>query len=159
MVARQETFRRWEKRLVGAGINPRLSDAYLRHIGVMLERDVPVILDFGHLSGLLGRTTAYMASVVNGSASHYREFDIPKRRRGQRRICAPYPALYECQRWILDQILSRIEPHKATHGFRQGRSIVTNAKPHLGTRTTVCLDLENFFPSISIRRVVRVFQL
>jgi RNA-directed DNA polymerase len=91
------------------------------------------------------------------TVSHYVRFQIPKKTGGVRAISAPLPRLKQAQQWILDNILECIVLHPSAHGFRRGRSIVTNAQPHVGALVVINLDLENFFPSISYRRVKGVF--
>ena len=124
----------------------------------MVTSRFPIIFDFYHLSSLLGRTPAYLASVINGTIHHYREFQIPKRKGGKRTINAPYPALLECQQWINNEILRRIHVHRTSHGFCRKRSIVSNASQHLNQACLLKMDLKDFFPSINIRRVICVFQ-
>ncbi len=92
------------------------------------------------------------------TVSHYIRFKIPKKTGGDRLISAPMPRLKRVQHWILDQILEKIPQHSAAHGFRRGRSIVTNAQPHIGTDVVINLDLKDFFPSISYKRVKGIFQ-
>jgi RNA-directed DNA polymerase len=91
------------------------------------------------------------------TVSHYVRFQIPKKTGGVRAISAPLPRLKQAQQWILDNILEQIVLHPSAHGFRRGRSIVTNAQPHVGALVVINLDLENFFPSISYRRVKGIF--
>ncbi len=128
---------------------------YIEH---MFSARVPVIFEFSHLARLLGRTSAYLASVVNSAESHYRHFVIPKRRGGEREIAAPYPALLECQQWVNNQILRRAKLHPAVHGFRRRRSIKSNAEKHLNKAHLLKMDLADFFPSITLRRVIHVFR-
>ncbi|MEO1269430.1 MAG: reverse transcriptase domain-containing protein, partial [Myxococcota bacterium] len=89
--------------------------------------------------------------------SHYKRFTIPKRRGGRRLISAPMPRLKRAQRWILDHVLTPITVHEAAHGFRSGRSIVTNAAPHVGAAVVVNMDLRDFFPTLTFRRVRGAF--
>jgi RNA-directed DNA polymerase len=124
-----------------------------------LESGLPVIFEFDHLAALLGRTPAYLASAVNSTKNHYRVFEIPKRRGGMRRIDAPYPALLECQRWINSNILAKVPISSAAHGFTTGRSILTNASIHCSKKHLLKMDLKDFFPSIGIQRVIKVFQV
>jgi RNA-directed DNA polymerase len=93
-----------------------------------------------------------------GTISHYVRFQIPKKTGGVRAISAPLPRLKQAQQWILDCILEQIALHPNAHGFRRGRSIVTNAQPHVGALVAINLDLENFFPSISYPRVKGIFR-
>lgn len=89
---------------------------------------------------------------------HYRWRWIRKRDGGLRLIEAPKRTLRAAQRRILDEILARIPPHSAAHGFVPGRSIVTNAAPHAGKRVVVKVDLENFYASVRFNRVVAIFR-
>lgn len=68
------------------------------------------------------------------------------------------PKLKEAQRWILVNILNKLELHEAAHGFRRDRSIVSNAQPHVKQDVIINFDLKDFFPSISDRRVKGLFQ-
>ncbi|MDZ8095828.1 MAG: reverse transcriptase family protein [Nostoc sp. DedQUE05] len=89
--------------------------------------------------------------------THYLPFKISKKVGGDRIIYAPKPDLKAAQRWILDNILEKLEIHNAAHGFCKNRSIVTNAKPHVGANVIVNIDLQNFFQSISYKRVKELF--
>jgi retron-type reverse transcriptase len=90
--------------------------------------------------------------------SHYVRFKIPKKRGGERLISTPMPRLKTAQYWILDNILGHIEIHQAAHGFCPGRSIVTNAEPHLRAEVVINVDLEDFFPTIVYKRVKGLFR-
>lgn len=89
---------------------------------------------------------------------HYRRFTIPKKSGGERAIWAPLPRLKAAQRWILREIVERLPVHGAAHGFLPGRSIFTNAHAHTDARIVVGMDLKDFFPSITWRRVKGVFR-
>lgn len=91
-------------------------------------------------------------------AAHYVYRWVPKRTGGERLIEAPKPLLKAVQEKILADILDKVPPHSAAHGFREGRSIVTNAKPHVGRRVVVKVDLSNFYPTVSYSRVVAIFR-
>jgi RNA-directed DNA polymerase len=90
--------------------------------------------------------------------SHYQRFLIPKKSGGTRQISAPMPRLKRAQYWILDNILTKVPVHAAAHGFVPGRSILTNAAPHARREVVVNLDLKDFFPTLSWRRVRGKFQ-
>lgn len=90
--------------------------------------------------------------------SHYTRFEIPKRSGGMREIWAPRPKLKQAQRWVLDNILDGLLVHGAAHGFLAGRSIATNAAQHTNSRVIIKLDIEDFFPGISWKRVKGVFR-
>jgi RNA-directed DNA polymerase len=88
---------------------------------------------------------------------HYVRYQVAKRRGGQRVILAPKRELKALQRKIYHDLLSKLPLHSAAHGFVAARSIITNAKPHVGKAVILNLDLQDFFPNISYRRVRGLF--
>ena len=92
------------------------------------------------------------------TVSHYIRFKIPKKTGGERLISAPMPKLKRVQYWILENILEKLPVHDSVHGFRRDRSIVSNAKPHVGADIVINFDLQDFFPSISYKRVKGLFR-
>ena len=85
----------------------------------------------------------------------YSTFEVPRRNGGTRRIDAPVRTLKFIQR-LVHESLSRIyRPHRAAHGFLLDRSIVTNARQHVGRRYVLNVDLADFFPSITRKRIYR----
>lgn len=141
-----------------SGLSSDWEGKYKKYIFGFFQKGIPPIFEIEHLSKLLGRKRSYLASAINATNRHYRTFSIPKRRGGKRKIDAPYPALLECQQWINEYILSLVGTHTNAHGFISERSIITNAKTHLNKKFLLKLDLQNFFPSIKFRQVMRVFR-
>ena len=86
--------------------------------------------------------------------SCYREFGIPKKSGGQRIICAPCPKLRSLQSGLADVLTGRYFISASAHGFAPGRSVVTNASPHVGHNYVFNTDIRDFFPSITGRRVL-----
>lgn len=89
---------------------------------------------------------------------HYRRYTIPKRDGSERPIWEPLPILKETQRWILRNIVERLLVHGAAHGFLAGRSIGTNAAVHGGSKVILKMDLKEFFPTVTMRRVKGIFR-
>jgi RNA-directed DNA polymerase len=85
--------------------------------------------------------------------SHYISWQIPKRSGGSRTITAPLPQLKALQRWALRNYFEKLPVHAAAHGFLPARSVVTNAMAHAGADVIVKLDIENFFPTVTWKRV------
>lgn len=92
------------------------------------------------------------------TTTHYKRFTIPKKTGGRRLISAPMPRLKRAQEWILQNILEKVALHEAAHGFRRGRSIVTNARPHVGADVVINCDLKDFFPTVTYRRIKGLFR-
>lgn len=83
----------------------------------------------------------------------YHRFEVPKRAGGTRTIDAPEGDLKAVQHTILRRVLRRLSAHPAAHAFEAGRSIVTNALPHVRKPVVITLDLRDFFPSTTAGRV------
>lgn len=91
-------------------------------------------------------------------SAHY-HFRWAKKRTGSHRLIeAPKPMLKAIQRKLLREILDHVPMHTACQGFVVGRSIRTNAMPHVGQRVVVKLDLENFYSTVGHSRVVAIFR-
>lgn len=128
----------------------------------LLDNQVPVITKVPQLCEALGLSVSQLRWLCYhreaAERSHYRRFEIPKRSGGMRAIWAPLPKLKQAQHWVMHEILGRLLVHGAAHGFLSGRSIATNAAEHSNSRVIVKIDIENFFPSISWKRVKGVFR-
>jgi RNA-directed DNA polymerase len=85
--------------------------------------------------------------------NRYRAFNVAKKGGGPRLIQAPIPEICDLQRRLHLVLLQYFRPKHSTHGFTIGRSILTNARTHLGANVLLNIDLENFFPSIHFGRV------
>ena len=107
---------------------------------------------FADLKGL-----AYKRS-RNERLAHYHYRVLAKDSGSTRLIEAPKPRLKELQRRILAEILDKIPPHPAVHGFVKGRSIRTFAATHTGRRVVLRMDLLDFFPSIGAARIKTLFR-
>jgi hypothetical protein len=86
------------------------------------------------------------------SVNHYQRFTT-KKSGGERLISASMPRLKRAQHWVLDSILVRVPLHDAAHGFAPQRSILTNARNHVGRDVVINLDLKDFFPTLSYARI------
>ena len=123
--------------------------------------ELPAIPDVQTLRTLMGvrseKQLGWMCLATDLDDGPYTSFMLPKRTGGERKICAPKWQLRKVQQQILRQILYRVPVHMAAHGFVPGRSTVTNAAPHVGSRVIMKFDLQDFFPSIHHYRVVGLF--
>lgn len=106
----------------------------------------------------LADTRKQQAKVSDFRLLHYSY--VWKRRRGKspRLIESPKNTLKKIQRKILAEILNRVPPHEAAHGFCRNRSIVTHARLHAGREYVACFDLKDFFHSIPPARIAALFR-
>jgi hypothetical protein len=128
---------------------------------ILQEHGLPLLANLSQLRKLLGIKSSnqlgYFLLASEQCEGPYTRFTIPKRGGGERVICAPGKQLRWVQRQILDQILAKVAPHQAAHGFVAGRSTVTNAEKHRGATLLIKFDLRDFFPTIHYHRVMGLF--
>lgn len=106
-------------------------------------------------NNVLGMQYSQLKKVVYPKPK-YKTFIIKKRNGNPRVIDEPRQELKLIQQNILTYLSERAGPIKpAVHGFVRKRSIVSNAKKHCSPTThhILNLDLKDFFPSITFRRV------
>ena len=89
----------------------------------------------------------------------YAEFKIKKKSGDERCIHAPVKGLKSLQKTLSFVLQCVYEPHNAAMGFVRDRSIVDNAKLHVGSKYVYNIDLKDFFPSVDQARVWKCFQL
>lgn len=115
----------------------------------LLDKNLPVIYDARHAEEILRlneiKRECYHVFVITGKNK-------------ERMITAPSREIKRRQQWILEEILEKQSVSKNCHGFVKKRSIVTNAKMHMGHKNILNLDIRNFFPSITQAMVTSQFQ-
>lgn len=142
---------------VSAGLNSTEgNDAKLRDLKLPVTQSATAIAAAMEISVSQLRFLAFHRRT--STVTHYKQFAIRKKSGGLRKISAPKPRLKRVQMWVLENILSTVEIHPAAHGFRVGRSIVTNAQPHVGMDVVVNADMKDFFPTVTYPRVRGIFQ-
>ena len=117
----------------------------------------------------LGITVRQLTHIlyVKKPESYYHSFEIPKKSGGVRIISAPSDILKTLQAklaktledyqagYINNQELKRTN---ISHGFEKDKSIITNAWIHRNKRYVVNFDLELFFDTFHIGRVIGYFE-
>lgn len=164
--ARAERRAAWEKERAGAlvhagrGVSAGLAGRSCDEAR-LASRGLPPLRDAVELACALGIPLSRLRWLTFHRASatlvHYHRFEIPKKGGGMRAISAPKPALAIAQQWVRSAILERLEVEPEAHGFVRDRSILTNAAPHVGQPVVVNMDVRDFFPSITFRRVKGLF--
>lgn len=148
----------WRDFFSNNNINDIQQVSLLGYIDNLNKKSLPIIFDFNHLSMLIGIQPSILAKLVSASSFFYREFDIPKKSGGHRTISAPYPILVYCQKWIFQNILSKISITDQATAFRKKSSIIANAKMHLNSNELLKIDLKDFFNFIDSNRINNLFQ-
>jgi RNA-directed DNA polymerase len=126
------------------------------------ENELPPLDSPQQLAEALGLTVAQLRWLAYhrdaATRIHYRRFVIPKRGGGERAIWAPLPKLKAAQHWVLRNVAEKLPVHGAAHGFLPGRSTLTNAAAHTGARLVVKMDVKDFFPTVTLKRVKGIFR-
>lgn len=119
--------------------------------------DIPVFCNLEELRGKIGTNKNFFYKVLYSNDKLYKEITIPKRKGGSRVLNVPNAALKGMQRWILDNILYKVQPEPSATGFIPMKSIVLNASVHLRKKYILKMDIKDFFPSIDFHKVRRLF--
>lgn len=112
------------------------------------EQDVAKALEL-----TVGQLRHYSIHRARETACHYVMFAVAKRAGGQRIIHAPKRRLKAIQRRLHDLLVSKLPVSEFAHGFRRGRSVASNASPHVGKAVVLKLDIADCFPSLHFGRV------
>lgn len=113
----------------------------------------PQDLSISDLAVTLGISPRLLTSFSHKPSRHYRQFEIGKRGGGSRVISSPKTFLKVLQYWLLDYFLYKLCVHPNCHSYQTGRSILSNALPHVGFAYVANIDIENYFGSISSQMV------
>ncbi|MDP4331764.1 reverse transcriptase family protein [Curtobacterium sp. A7_M15] len=142
-----------------AGVSDSLALSILHRGEILRRRGFPTLYTLKHLSLSASADWGFLRSVIRRESQRaYSEFKIPKNTGGYRRISAPVAPLMQVQRWILDEILSQAPRHPDSFAYHPTIRMIEAAERHVGARWMIKADIHNFFPSISERRVYRVFK-
>ncbi|WP_299221434.1 reverse transcriptase family protein [uncultured Aquimarina sp.] len=164
---REEKADRWkqskEKDIIflGEGYSHTLHDKTSQQ-DRLRQGGLPILQTAEEVAKAMGITIGQLRFLAfsrkNAKVNHYIRFQIPKKTGGFRHISAPQPKLKAAQHWILEHILNKVAMHPNAHGCVIGRSIKTNAVPHVAKDVVINQDLKNFFPSIVYSRIRGVFK-
>lgn len=148
---------KFEERAQQKGMSSDDITEYLSYAYNLYKMDLPIIYDQKHLSSLTGYDVGYLLKATNSDGPCYRSYEIPKRDGSSRRIDEPLPDLKSVQRWILDNILSKVQISTHSQAYSPGSSILKNAEPHCCSQKILSLDITNFFGTINYPRVFSLF--
>ncbi|HET7544337.1 MAG TPA: reverse transcriptase family protein [Polyangiaceae bacterium] len=145
----------------GRGVSHKLGDRR-SNVEALTKAGLPVLSTPAQLARALGLEVPALRWLTYHHESlertHYVYFEIPKRSGGMRLLASPKQHLRRAQRWVLSEVLSKLEVTPQAHGFVAQRSTVTNALPHVGCAVIVNQDLADFFPSVTFPRVRGLFE-
>ena len=127
-----------------------------RHILELLG--LPSIETLSDLAQATHLSKVLLYRLIKHTDKQYNVYSIPKSKGGRREICQPSKKLKAVQAWVLRNIADKLCVHTACKGFEKGSSVKDNVLPHIGALVFLCVDIENFFPSVSASRVWTLFR-
>ncbi len=159
----EEIARRKKEDIIylGPGVSKGLADRH-SNLEKLQGAGLPVLSTPADVAKALGLSVPKLRWLCFHSEAaekpHYFTFEIEKRSGGKRLLAAPHATLSQAQHWVLANVLEKLSTEAPAHGFIKGKSVVTNARPHVGQDLVINLDVKDFFPSVTFRRVRGVFQ-
>ena len=105
-----------------------------------------------YYSDFRGKQLSFLAD-TNNIQRRCKTFRLRKKHGGYREITAPKGALRGVLQALNIVLQTYDEPTPWAYGFVCGRSVVDNARPHVGKRYILNLDLKDFFPTITRQQV------
>lgn len=111
------------------------------------------------LSAALRVSAAVLKHAADNLDKHYTPYEIPKKEGGKTRsIVIPSLHLKTLQKRINREIFSHVVYPSYLYGGIDGKDYVKNAKIHCAAHVVIALDVKDFYPSISFRRVENIYQ-
>ena len=98
----------------------------------------------------------YINSIVRRSNYYYKDYYIPKRNGGRRKISQASPELKTLQYWIKANLLTLMPVSKGAFAYNKGNSIKKHAEFHKNAYFVFHTDIKDFFPSITSDHLVTV---
>ncbi|GAA6278181.1 retron St85 family RNA-directed DNA polymerase [Enterocloster bolteae] len=120
--------------------------------------NVPIINGFTHLAEQLSLTKGLLYFLTYQKNYCYTLKEIPKKDGTFRKICIPNLSLKVVQKWILIEILEKINVSKQAMAFVPKKNgLKSNAEYHKKNIFLLEMDIENFFGTIKEEQVFRLF--
>ncbi len=112
-------------------------------------------VDLVSTSNFLGFAPQHIFYLVENADNYYINIQIPKRSNPRilRDLHIPNSELKGVQRSINNKILTKMPVGQNVHSYVAGRSVLTAAREFCPGKAVLKLDIRDFFPSISTRRV------
>ncbi len=112
----------------------------------------------GELASLLSADVKQIEWVLSHLRTLYYRKDRLKPNGKKRTLWIPRDPLRPLQDKIQTEILAKVPLPACVQGGVSKRSIITNARHHLGKPVLSTMDIKDCFPSITVQRVRRVFE-
>ena len=106
---------------------------------------------------ILGFEQSALEEMLENIENYYRSYPIKKSSGKLRWIDAPQDQLKKCQKRILERIIYQFRTHEAAVGFVKFINVKDGAARHLGNKVVLCMDVYDFFGSLSLFQTYAAF--
>ncbi len=101
----------------------------------------------------LGYPIKTLYALSNNILKHYHTVYLSKSDGGKRKLSVPDYFLKRVQKSIAENILAYYPISRFATAYTYGKSVLDNAKPHVGKQKILKLDIEGFFDNVIYSRV------
>ena len=112
-----------------------------------------VYKELGSIEKDLGYPAKTLYGLSNRLEKHYHTVYIPKSDGSKRKLSVPDLILKRVQKSIADNILIQYPISIYAKAYKPGSSVQKNARPHVGKKKVLKLDIEGFFDNILYSQV------
>lgn len=99
-----------------------------------------------------------LTDVLRNKKHHYNQLNVKKRNGKIRKLYSPSKVLKYYQKWIAAEVLSEAPIHECCTAYQKGIGLNKNVMPHQNHMYFLCVDIEDFFPSINFKRIFHLFK-
>ena len=132
--------------------NAFFSSSNIDELTNLINNIIPIFFDNNEQFSKILLKSGILPEIISSKNKLYKTFEIPKKH-GFRKINAPSSPFKEILQ-ILNYIFqSSYENHRNSYAYIPKRSIIGNAQNHVNRNYIYSIDLENFFPSITLNRI------
>jgi len=121
---------------------------------------IPIIQSFDDFINTIGLSPSLIYLLTRKDSNYkYDIFEIDKKSGGKRVIYAPKYSLKLVQKWVLHHIFYKIKPSEQCFAYKKGLSnpLKKNAEKHKSNGFVLTIDIKDFFPSFTPKRVFGLF--
>lgn len=110
-------------------------------------------MDKNDIYNILGFSESEIYNIIKNKSQYYESFEIKKKSGYTRKIDSPTGDLKLIQKVILNRLLYSFNTHKLSFGFTPNKSRIDSAKLHINKKVLYCIDLKDFFGTITKKRI------
>lgn len=157
MLDKEPYIKKFTQKALDSGFSEDYIKKCLSYARPLLAKNLPVVYNIAHLSGLVGYNVSYLKRSIKFQKYFYREFEILKHNGKKRKLYEPLPSLKEIQLWILNEILYKCKISRYAKAYVPKRSLKEHTIYHTNESMVLTLDIKEFFKSIKFELVESFF--